>query len=162
MSAAEFSEWLYVTPVSTYLRQAGWIVPTVQSIHIIAIAVLMGSSIVLDLKLGGVIARTDSLRVVYQRYMPWLWGALSILALTGLVMVTAEPNRDLSNWVFWTKMALVLVAFVSTFVIRRAMQRDELIAKSSPWRFAAKPLGLLSLLVWVLVILCGRWIAYVQ
>jgi len=162
MSMAEFSEWLYAIPISRDLRNGGWIVPTVQSIHIVAIAALMGSSIVLDLKLAGFMAKTESSRAVFQRYMPWLWGALAVLLLTGLLMVTAEPDRVLTNWVFWTKMALVVVAFFGTLVIRIPMQRDEADAKTSAWGVALKPLGLLSLLIWVSIILCGRWIAYVQ
>jgi hypothetical protein len=161
MSMAEFTQWLYAAPVSRDLRDAGWIIPTVQSMHIVSIAVLMGSGIVIDLKLAGLMAKTESLRLVFDRYMPWLCGALAMLLLTGLVLVIAEPDRVLSNWVFWTKMVLVLVAFLTVLVIRIPMRRDELTAGSSAWSTAARPLGLLSLGFWVLVILCGRWIAYV-
>jgi len=161
MTMAEFSQWLYGVPVSRYLRNAGWIVPTVQSVHILAIAVLMGSGIVLDLKLAGFMAKTESSRAVFDRYMPRLWGALATLLLTGLVMLTAEPDRVLSNWVFWTKMALVAVAFFSTLMLRIPMRRDGLAAASSNWSIAARPIALLSLAIWVLIIVCGRWIAYV-
>jgi hypothetical protein len=161
MSMAEFSQWLYAIPVSRYLRNAGWIVPTVQSAHIVAIAVLLGSGIVIDLKLAGLVARTESARAVFARYMPWLWGALTMLLLTGLVMVTAEPDRVLSNWVFWTKMTLVVIGFVSTLMIRSPMLRTERAPDTSGWSIAAKPVGLLSLAIWIAIILCGRWIAYV-
>jgi len=161
MTMSEFSEWLYAVPISEYFRDAGWIVPSVQSIHIIAIAMLIGSSILLDLKLAGIVARTEQPAVVYQRYMPWVRSGLVVLLLTGMVMVIAEPDRVLSNWVFWTKMALVVVAFLGTLLMRTAMCRTELTRKTSTWNLAAKPLGWLSLAIWIVVILCGRWIAYV-
>jgi hypothetical protein len=159
MPVSEVSAWLYATPVSTHLRDADWIVPTVQSIHIVAIAILMGSSIVLNLRLAGLMARTDSAPVVRQRYLPWLWAALAVLLMTGLVLVIAEPDRVLANWVFWTKMLLVVVAFITTVTIRVPM-RDDFAAKAGAWRIIAKPLAVLSLIMWVLVIVCGRWIAY--
>jgi len=160
MSLVQFSDWLYATPISSFIRDAGWIIPAAQSIHIVAIAVLMGSGIVLNLKLVGLLAKTESARAVFQRYMPWLWSALVVLLSTGVVLTTAEPNRELTNWVFWTKMVLVLIGFFSTLVIRIPMQRDELAGGASAWRFAVKPLGLLSLSIWVVIIVCGRWIAY--
>jgi hypothetical protein len=98
MSMSEFSEWLYAVPVSGYFRDAGWIVPTVQSIHIVAIAVLIGSSLLLDLQLAGIVARTEQPAAVYQRYMPWVWSGLVVLLLTGAVMTVAEPDRVLTNW----------------------------------------------------------------
>lgn len=161
MSMSEFSEWLYGVPVSEYFRDAGWIVPTVQSIHIVAIAVLIGSSILLDLKLAGIVARTEQPAIVYQRYMPWVWSGLVVLLLTGAVMTIAEPDRVLTNWLFWTKMALVIVAFLSTLLMRIPMRRAELVTEGSTWSAVAKPLGWLSLAIWIAIILCGRWIAYV-
>ena len=158
---AELAEQLYAAPVSEYFRSAGWIVPTVQSIHIVAVAILIGSSILLDLKLAGVVARTERPALVYQRYMPWAWCGLVVLLLTGMVMCVAEPDRVLTNWLFWTKMALVVAAFLGTLLIRIPMRQDALTAQTSTWSLVAKPLGWLSLSMWILIILCGRWIAYV-
>jgi len=161
MAMAEFSERIYATPISEYLRDAGWIVPTVQSIHIVAIALLIGSSVLLDLKLVGVLARTERSAIVYQRYMPWVWAGLLVLLLTGVVMSVAEPDRVLVNWMFWTKMTLIVVAFLSTLVIGIPMRREELTMDASTWSMIAKPLGWLSLVIWIAIIVCGRWIAYV-
>lgn len=161
MSLGAFSEWLYNTPVSQGIQNASWVIPTVQSIHIIAIAMLMGSAIVLDLKLAGLIARTESATIVFRRYMPWLWAGLAVLLLTGLVMVLGEPARALENWVFWTKMGLVVIAFFLTLVMRVPMLREDLGDQSRVWSLLVKPLGLLAIAIWVLIIICGRWIAYV-
>ena len=158
---AEFSQWLYATPVSEYFRDAGWIVPAVQSIHIVAIAMLIGSSILLDLKLAGVVARTERPAVVYERYMPWAWGGLVVLLLTGMIMSIAEPDRVLSNWLFWTKMTLVVIGFLGTLLIRIPMRREEPMTQTPAWNLVAKPLGWLSLAIWIAIIVCGRWIAYV-
>jgi hypothetical protein len=161
MTMAELSERIYAAPISEYFRDAGWLVPTVQSIHIIAIALLVGSSILVDLKLAGVTARTERASIVYQRYMPWVWSGLLVLLLTGAVMSIAEPDRVLTNWMFWIKMALVLVAFLSTLLIGIPMRREDLASDTSRWSKVAKPIGWLSLAIWIAIIVCGRWIAYV-
>ncbi len=160
MSLAKFSEWLYNTPISQSVQNHAWVIPTVQSIHIVAIAMLMGSAIVLDLKLAGFVARSESAALVFRRYMPWLWAGLAILLLTGLVMILGEPARELENWIFWTKMGLVLIAFFLTLIMRIPMLRDDLGGQSRIWSALVKPLGLLAIAIWVLIIFCGRWIAY--
>lgn len=161
MSVSSFTEWLYNTPVSQTIQSTSWIIPTVQSIHIVSIAALIGSAIVLDLKLAGIIAREDSSVVVFRRYMPWLWWGLGILLATGMVMIVGEPERVMGNWVFWTKMALVVIAFFLTLVMRVPMLREDLATDSRVWSLLVKPLGLLAVAIWILIIFCGRWIAYV-
>lgn len=159
MSLEAFGNWLYATQVATNIRETVWIIPTVQSIHIIAIAIIVGSAIVSDLRLAGVLATDEAPGTIVRRYLPWMWTALVVLLLTGLVLVVAEPGRTLGNTVFWTKMALVLLAFALTLVFRKPLL-DPAYAGSEGWQAAAKPAAWLSLFVWILVIICGRWIAY--
>jgi uncharacterized membrane protein len=156
----ETSEWLASTALSQGIQNIAWIIPTVQSIHILAIAVLFGSAVVLDLKLAGIVARTDSSAVIFRRYMPWLWWALGVLVVSGLIMVVGEPDRTLTNWVFWTKMGLLLVAFSITLIMRVPMLRADMADNQAVWTAFVKPLGILAVAIWILIIFCGRWIAY--
>ena len=71
-----FSEWLYGTGVSSAIRDNFWVVPVVQSINITAIAVVIGSALVTELRIAGVIAPEENICVVAQRYLPWMWRAL--------------------------------------------------------------------------------------
>jgi len=162
MSMQWLTDAIYQSSVSQAIQNHDWVIPTVQSVHILAVATLMGSAIVLNLKAAGFLARTEPSIVVFRRYMPWLWWALAVLLASGLMMVVGEPERVLSNWVFWTKMTLVLIACFLTLIMRAPMLRHDLAEKRSVWRLIVKPLGILSLSIWVLVIFCGRWIAYMQ
>src|SRR3954464_6734708 len=103
-----FSEWLYGTGVSSAIRDNFWVVPVVQSFHIIAIAVVVGSALVTELRIAGVVAPDESMSVVARRYLPWMWRALAVLLVTGLIMLIGEPDRTLTNTPFWIKMALVV------------------------------------------------------
>lgn len=160
MSSAPIIDWLYATPVSTAIRDMLWVVPTVQSIHIVAIAVIFGSTVISDLRLAGVFAADEPLRGVVRRYYPWMRNALIVLLLTGLVMTIGEPDRVLVNSTFWLKMALVVSAFTLAWWVRRPLLRPAGPARSEDADRFVKTLAWLSIALWCLVIFCGRWIAY--
>jgi len=160
MSHQGIGDWLYDTRISTTLRDVDWIIPSVQCVHILAIAVLIGSALVTDLRLAGVLATDETPATVVRRYLPWMWRALVVLLLTGTVLIIAEPARTLANTVFWSKMALVLIAFVLTLLFRKPILNPQFRVEHSAWAAAAKPLAWVSLFIWVAIIFCGRWIAY--
>lgn len=149
-------EWLYGTALSSAIRDTDWIVPTVQAIHICAITVVVGSALVTELRVAGVIAPDESLNVVAQRYLPWMWRALGLLLATGLVMVVGEPERVLGNSVFWLKMILVTLGVLLSVSLRRPLLHSAQEGQRQP----AKALAWALLILWVAVIFSGRFIAY--
>lgn len=159
--SAEFIAWLYASSLSTAIRDMLWVVPTVQSVHIIAIAALFGSAVISDLRLAGVLAGDRPAREVIGRYYPWMRNALLVLLATGLVMIIGEPDRVLVNSTFWLKMALVIAAFAVTWSIRRPLLKPAAGGPQSDARHPGiKLLAWLSIALWCVVIFCGRWIAY--
>jgi hypothetical protein len=92
--------------------------------------------------------------------LPWLWAAIAVLLATGLILVVGEPNRVLANPLFWIKMALVALAVCLTLLFRYPIMHAQFSLEHARWAALAKPLAWVSLLVWVAVIFCGRWIAY--
>lgn len=151
---------LYDTPLSTAIRLVPGLIPGLQSVHLLAIAILLGSAIVMELRLAGVLAADVAQRIVVRRYLPWLLGALGVLLLTGMTLVIAEPQRVLGNTVFWWKMSAVLGAFVLTLLFRYPILREQFQLEQAWWRKMVKPTAWLLLAAWVFVIFCGRWIAY--
>lgn len=149
-------EWLYGTALSSAIRDTDWIVPTVQAVHICAITVVVGSALVTELRIAGVIAPDESLNVVAQRYLPWMWRALAVLLATGLVMVVGEPERVLGNGTFWLKMILVTLGVLLSVLLRRPLLRSAQAGHRQP----NKALAWVLLILWVTVIFCGRFIAY--
>jgi hypothetical protein len=150
------SEGIYGTALSAAIRDNSWVVPLVQSIHIAAIAVVVSCALVTELRIVGIVAPDESIDVVAQRYLPWMWRALAVLLATGLVMIIGEPERTLGNAIFWIKMALVSAGVLASLGLRRPLLRPA----SSPGKAPAKVLAWALLALWVAVIFCGRWIAY--
>ena len=162
MSVESFANGLYNTPVSTGIREVTWIIPAVQSVHIVAIAGVVGAAIVMDLRLAGVLATDETPRVVVKRHLPWLWSSLGLLLATGFVLGLGEPYRVLMNPVFWAKMALVLTGFALTLLFRYPILHPDYRLEHARAARLVKPLAWASLAIWVAVVFCGRWIAYYQ
>jgi hypothetical protein len=160
---AQFSDWLSQTPVSMTIQSVEWIIPMVQSVHILAIAIVMSSVVMVDLRLMGVMGHTQPVSGLARRFMPWVWWSLLVLLVTGAVLITAEPRRDLLNPVFQAKMALLLVAMAVTALFQTTVARNMETWDLSPnKRTGAWVTAILSLLVWTAIVGCGRWIAYVE
>lgn len=155
-----FAAWLYATPLSTTIRDVSWIVPAVQSIHILAVTVVVGSAVVCDLRIAGLLATDAPAPALVRRYWPWTWRALVALLLTGLVMATGEPDRVLTNTTFWLKMVLVCIGSGLTWLVCRPFLGPAIDSKTDWQGLLAKPAAWLSLALWGAVIVCGRWIAY--
>jgi hypothetical protein len=156
-----FCSWLEETPVSLAIQSAGWIVPTVQTIHIIAIAAVVSSVLMIDLRLAGLASREQSLVRVIARFRPVIWAALPILLATGIVMIAAEPARSLENPVFQLKMLLLVAAILITLAFSAPLTADPAFWERSLGRRAAAAVVVIaSLLLWIGIIFAGRWIAY--
>jgi uncharacterized membrane protein SirB2 len=162
-SVAAFCDWLAATPLSLLIQSVEWIIPAVQSLHILAIAVVMASVVVVDLRLLGVAGGRQTISSMTRRYFPWVWVALAVLLLTGLTLVVGEPHRELLSPVFVAKMALLAVTIVLTAAFQLSVQqRREAWDASSTTRAGARLVAVASLVLWVAIVACGRWIAYVE
>src|SRR5207302_659199 len=81
-----FCSWLEQTPLSQAIQGAGWVVPTVQTVHILAIAAVMSSVLMLDLRLLGTVGRDQPLERVTSRFRPVIWWTLPILLAITMVI----------------------------------------------------------------------------
>lgn len=153
--------WLERTPLSETMQTVPWIVPTVQTVHILAIAAVMAAALMLNLRVTGVVGRDQPLPAFAARFVPVIWWALPVLLATGTVMIVGEPVRSLQNPVFQLKMLLVILAIGITLGFQRPLKKDPSFWSVSPRRRAvAVLLALVSFAVWVGIVLAGRWIAY--
>jgi hypothetical protein len=126
--------------------------PIVQTVHLLAIATVMGSIVVICLKMLGLALPSQSTEELVRRLLPWTWWALPVLLVSGLVFVIARPRRYFSNPVFGVKVALIAFAVLMAGVLHAIAKR--------PARRSAKLVAGVSLAAWVSIVLAGRWIAY--
>jgi len=158
-----FCNWLAATPVSQTIQTIDWIVPAVQTIHILSVAAVVSSALMINLRLLGVRGTDQPLAAVTRRFLPSLWWPLPVLLLTGTLLITAEPARSLENPVFLLKMGLLLAAAGVTLVCQIPLRGNpEFWEVSRGRRRAGKLIAVASMPLWVAIVCAGRWIAYVQ
>jgi hypothetical protein len=160
---SEFSKWLAATPLSHIIQTTKWVIPALQTIHILSVAVVFSSAVLVDLRLWRLLNRDVPLPDVARRFLPTIWPVLLVLLITGSLLIIGEPKRSLLNSAFYLKMALLAVAIVLTAWLQWSLS-------SSPnfWdtnqvrRMAGQFAATLSILVWCGILFAGRWIAYTQ
>jgi uncharacterized membrane protein len=159
----DFIHWLSATPVSQLIQKVFWIIPTVQAVHILAISVVLASMAMFDLRLLGLAGKRNSIASLSRRFMPWAWGALIVLAVSGCILIVGEPKRALGNVAFLLKMCMLATAIIVTLGFQSVLKRD-LAGGSTDLAPAhvtlAKITGLLSLTLWTGIAVAGRLIAY--
>jgi hypothetical protein len=158
----QFCDWLSRTNVSVAFQSANWFVPMVQTVHIIAIAILLTSVYVVSFRLIGLTRGTQALATLTAKLTPWIWTALCVLLVTGILLTITEPARELLNWAFRLKMLMVLALAGMLWVVQlRLRHNPEYWTESPARRHAARAIGIVSVIVGAGIVTAGRWIAYV-
>jgi hypothetical protein len=127
-----FCTWLAATPLSQTIQSVEWLIPAVQTVHILAVAMVMTSVLMIDLRLIGVGARDQTIAAVAKRFLPFIWWTLPVLLATGATLIIAEPARALENPVFYLKMGLLLAAVTITLACQIPLARN-----ASFWELSA-------------------------
>ncbi|HOB03454.1 MAG TPA: hypothetical protein PKJ50_18015 [Casimicrobium huifangae] len=148
---------LHDWPFAVWLRSAPVVYPALETAHIVAIAITFGSLWLVDLRLLGVrlagLAAIDT-RTLAGAALPWTLIGFSFAATAGSLMFLARAGDFIGNRAFLIKILLLFVAATNAAILH---SRGPLDADSSATRLQAG----FSLLTWIAIIVCGRWIAYV-
>lgn len=157
----DFAIWISHLKVSETIGSHFLAIPLLQTVHIVAIATAFGAVLMLNLRVLGLVGREKTIVETGERYRPWIWGALLVLILSGSGLIVAEPIRELMNPIFWIKMALLIALILLSIGFQAALR-----GASTRWDVdagggAAVRIGAAGLiLVWCIVMIAGRWIAY--
>lgn len=152
---------LEMAPIAVAMRQALWLYPIVEIAHISGFVVLVGSIVVLDLRLLG-LSRQISARQLARHVLPWTIGALFVIVPTGLLMFMAHASDFVTNRAFQLKLTLIGLAGVNAALFHTAVfsgvaKWDVAVAPPA----AARVHAAVSLMLWAGVLACGRLLAYV-
>ena len=135
--------------------------PMIQTVHLLAISAIMGSVVLIDLRVLGLALRSQRISDLTRRLLPWTWWALPFLFVSGILFVLARPRRYAVNPIFRLKFGLMALAVIVTLAFHAVAKRRPDYWEGSPGgRLIGKLVAAASLLLWVAVVLAGRWIAY--
>ncbi len=140
-------------PLSEVIRRSVWAYPALETIHIASFATVFGSLMVLELRVFGA-APAVPLSPLARLAVPVALTAFAVAATAGLLMLITSATEIVTNPAFQIKLGLIAIAGANAWWFHR---RGSLTRHDG----AAKAQALLSLLLWISVIACGRLIAYV-
>lgn len=147
------------TDASLWVRESPslWAFPFILYLHTLGLALLAGLSVGVDLWI--LASRTRPAAIAAANLYRAMWIGFGINALSGLALLLAYPAKALTNWVFYAKLSLIVLAVWTLDLIRKE------VFPPSPGRPAditprARRLAVVSLLLWAGAILAGRLLAY--
>lgn len=150
-----FFAWCERMPLGNSVKQSMWAFAVIETLHIMALAILLGTMVVIDLRLLGAGLKRVPVAEVAGLLRPWFWAAFAVMIGTGVCLFLAEATRLSTSGPFAYKMTFVLLAVAIHLTIHRnAIARG---ASGAAWSKAA---ACMSLVCWFGVALAGRAIAF--
>jgi hypothetical protein len=151
-----FFEWLDHTGVSDMLRNSQVLYTSIEIIHLLGLALLAGTILIVDIGLLGFGMRRQPVSRIAEGLAPWTAGAMVVMAITGPVLLSSQALKCYYSHVFWVKMGLLLLAVLFHFTVhRRAIEADSNIGPR-----ASRLAGGLSLTLWIATAWAAKWIEF--
>lgn len=155
---ADGLQWLEHTSWSAAIRQSAWLYPFLEIIHIVGIVLLAGAAFMFDLRLLG-FSKHLGIKELERHLLPWsVRGALLVVPSGFLLFITNAGTLGYDP-VFWTKMGLLILAASNGLIFHKMICRAP-DGTNISFPAAAKVVAVLSLILWIAVIACGRLLAY--
>jgi hypothetical protein len=146
-------QWFEATAIGTVVRESLWLFPVIECVHLLALSLLGGVVLAVDLRMLGLGLKSPSAAKLELQLRPWLAGALATMIATGVPMFLSEAVKCYYSPPFFYKIQMLIVASVFTFAVkRRVLQRMRPI-----WN---RITAVTSLALWFGVAFAGRWIAF--
>ena len=140
--------------VGTVVRESIWLFPAIQCVHLLALSLLGGAVLVVDLRLLGLGLNAQPVTELARMVNPWFSGSLALMVATGIPMFLSESIKCYYSPPFWYKMGLLLLAIAFAYTVRRR------VAASAGTAARQRLTGFVSLALWFGVGFSGRWIAF--
>ncbi len=161
MTIASLLEALYATPLAAEIRENEFAFPTIETVHVLAITLVVGSIAVLDLRLLGWASRDRPVSRLSADVLPVTWTAFACALLSGALLFASNAPKYLDNPYFRAKLALLALVGLNMLAYQFVVSRDlpAWDAGGATPRAARLAAGL-SLVFWTGVVTCGRWVGF--
>ena len=157
-SLLPFFEWCDQTAIGVWIRDGStWAFPLIETFHILALTLLFGTILTVDLRLLGIGMRRQSASMLARELSPWMYGALALILFTGTLLFLSEALRCYGNDGFRFKMVFLFLALTFHFTAFRRATSDD--TRMSPGSRIV--VAVVSMTLWLAVGAGGRAIGFV-
>ncbi len=158
-----FCQWLYDSSIGTDIRESIWVFPIIETIHVLAITLLVGTIAILDLRLLGLALKREPVSRVANGVLPLTWAGFAVMFVSGFLLFWSEAAKSYGNPAFRVKLLLLALVGLNPLIFHFTVYRsvgdwNERIVTPLRARLAA----VFSLTLWGGIICAGRAIAYFQ
>jgi hypothetical protein len=160
MAALPIFRAIQDSPLGVAISQSTWMFPTIETVHVIALSIVLGSIVVVDLRLVGLASKDRSVTALTNEFLPWTWAAFILAAISGSLLFTSRAADYMNIAAFPAKFVFMAIAGLNMlyfhFVTQKSIgQWDD--GEPAP---AAKIAGAVSLVMWALVVICARQVGF--
>ena len=152
-----FIEWVAASPLSKAISASTWAFAVIESIHLLALSVIGGAVLIVDLKLLGYGIRTQTLAEVSRDAQRWFVASWVVMIVSGVLLFWSEPQKLYYSTPFAVKMICLLLGTVFALTVRRKV---TLAGEGRVSPLVMKLVALVSLALWFGVGAGGRWIGF--
>ena len=157
----DFAVWLSETEWSIALHESLYLYPWIESTHVLSICLFFGTLLFVDLRLTDKVFNNLSISEMNRKVLPLTVFGFLVMSVRGLLLFYAIPVRNYQNIFFRIKMILIVAAGINAFFFHRRMSKEAQVwDKDSSIPRSMKNSAITSLVLWSLVIISGRMIAY--
>ena len=150
-------EWVAGSTLSKAISTSTWAFAVIESIHLLALSVIGGAVLIVDLKLLGYGIRTQTLAEIAREAQKWFLGSWTVMIVTGLLLFWSEPQKLYYSTPFAVKMICLLLGTIFALTVRRKVTLAGEGRINPVW---LKLVALVSLALWFGVGAGGRWIGF--
>ena len=151
-----FFQWCQQSSVSLYIHESMWAFAVTETIHIVCLAILLGSTLMIDLRLLGKGMTREPVAELSKTLLPWIWSTLVVNVITGIMMFDSEAVKLSQSGPFFFKMIFLFLAVLFHLTVHRKVTASDAKEGTGSAKLAAS----LSLGCWLSVALAGRAIAF--
>ena len=149
------------TGFATAIRENGSFFPWIEAVHVLAVTIVIGSIGLLELRLIGLTSLNRSVSRVLNDVLPITWSAFAASVISGFLLFASNAPIYAANAFFLSKLVLLAGAGLNAFAFHAFVERS--IAKwdsSAQTPMPARLSGIFSLVMWVGIVVCGRWVGF--
>lgn len=154
-------QWLESTSLGQWISQSDYGFASIETVHVLALTAVVGTVFIVDLRLLGLTSSRRSVRVLSADALPVTWGAFVVALIAGALLFMSKATQYIDNIPFRLKMLAMALAGVNMlafhFITYRGVEAWVLDAQPP---LAAKLAGGLSITLWILIVVAGRWIGF--
>jgi uncharacterized membrane protein len=150
-------KWFQDSWIGNVVADSNWLFPAIEAVHIVALALLFGAILTLNIRLAGLALRDKPISQLARELAPWILCSLIIILASGIMLFASEALKAYTSAPFQVKMLFLFAAIIFHYTIYRHITKVDDARISS---LSSKMAAIVSTLLWLAVGIGGRAIGF--